>query len=103
MSQPAHSNRQRKRATSRKDDVIKIRTTAETRAILSRAAMLRGQKLSEFMLDSARRRAEETILDQRVFFLNAKDHERFLAMLENPIMPTKEMRARANRKRPWER
>ena len=103
MSQPAHSNRQRKSAASRKDDVIQMRTTADTKAILSRAAMLRGQKLSEFMLDSALRRAEETILDQRVFFLNAKDHEKFLAMLENPIMPTREMRARTNRKRPWER
>jgi len=103
MSQPIRSDRRRSRTSSRKDDVIQIRTTAETKAILGRAATLRGQKLSEFMLDSARRRAEETILDQRVFFLNAKDHEKFLAMLDNPTMPTKEMRARMNRKPSWER
>jgi len=103
MSQPAHSDRRRSRATGRKDDVIQIRTTAETKAILGRAATLRGQKLSEFMLDSARRRAEETILDQRVFFLDAADHEKFLAMLDNPTMPTKQMRALMNRKPPWAR
>ena len=50
----------------RKDDVIQIRTSAEAKALLNRAAALRGQKLSEFMLDSARRQAEETILDQPV-------------------------------------
>jgi len=103
MSQPVRSDLRRSSSRVRKDDVIQIRTTAETKAILGRAATLRGQKLSEFMLDSARRRAEETILDQRVFFLDAKDHEKFLAMLDNPTMPTKEMRARMRRKPPWER
>ena len=56
----------------RKDDVIQIRTSAEAKAILNRAATLRGQKLSEFMLQSARRQAEETILDQRTFFLERR-------------------------------
>ncbi len=36
-----------------KDDIIRIRAPAETKAMLIRAARLRGQKLSEFMLDSA--------------------------------------------------
>ena len=66
----------------RKDEVIQIRASAETKTILHRAAALRGQKLSEFMLESARRQAEETILDQRTFFLDDKAHARFLALLE---------------------
>jgi Protein of unknown function (DUF1778) len=37
----------------RKDDVIQIRALAEAKAILNRAAALRGQELSEFMLESA--------------------------------------------------
>jgi uncharacterized protein (DUF1778 family) len=91
------------RATSRKDDVIQIRASAETKAILNRAATLRGQKLSEFMLDSARRQAEETILDQRAFFLDHKAHEKFLAMLDGPAKPAKELRALMRRKPSWER
>ena len=63
--------------STRKDDVIQIRASAETKAILNRAATLRGQKLSEFMLDSARREAEEAILDQRVFFLAPEAHGSF--------------------------
>jgi len=60
----------------RKDEVIQIRASAEAKAILNRAAALRGQKLSEFMLESARRQAEETILDQRTFFLDDDAHAR---------------------------
>src|SRR3546814_14859840 len=61
MAQHARTDRS---ASARKDDVIQIRAAAELKAMLSRAASLRGQKLSEFMLASARREAEATILDQ---------------------------------------
>jgi uncharacterized protein (DUF1778 family) len=93
----------RRRAASRKDDVIQIRASAETKALLNRAAAVRGQKLSEFMLDSARRHAEETILDQRIFFLDAKAHEKFLALLDNPVEPSDGLRQRMRRKPAWER
>lgn len=96
MSQPV-----RKRESTRKDDVIQIRASAELKSVLNRAAALRGQKLSEFMLESSRRRAEEDLLDQRSFFLNPKDHEKFLAMLDAPPKVTKETRARFDKKRLW--
>jgi uncharacterized protein (DUF1778 family) len=86
----------------RKDDVIQIRASAEAKAILNRAAALRGQKLSEFMLQSARRQAEETILDQCTFFLDDDAHGRFLALLDSPPAPSSKARARLNRKSPWE-
>lgn len=86
----------------RKDDVIQIRASAEAKAIINRAAVLRGQKLSEFMLESARRQAEETILDQRTFFLDDKAHKRFFALLDTPPQPSAKARARLNRKAPWE-
>jgi len=102
MTQAA-TDRRRSRAGTRKDDVIQIRASVATKTILNRAATLRGQKLSEFMLDSARRQAEETILDQRSFFLDADAHKQFLAMLDAPAMPSRELRARMNRKPSWER
>jgi len=91
------------RKVNRKDDVIQIRASAEIKAILNRAAALRGQKLWEFMLDSARREAEETILDQRTFFLDPKAHEKFLAILGNPARPPTELRELMRRKPSWER
>jgi uncharacterized protein (DUF1778 family) len=85
-----------------KDEVIQIRASAEAKAILNRAAALRGKKLSEFMLESARRSAEETILDQRTFFLDDGAHARFLALLDSPPRPSASTRARFKRKPPWE-
>ena len=87
----------------RKDDVIQIRASAETKSVLNRAAALRGQKLSEFMLESARRSAEETLLDQRAFFLDERSHAKFLALLDASPAPSKQMRDRMTRKPAWER
>ena len=103
MNQTVRGERRRASGASRKDDVIQIRASVETKAMLNRAATLRGQKLSEFMLESARRQAEETILDQRTFFLDAVAHEKFLAMLDNPVKPTKALRALMQRTPSWER
>ena len=86
---------------TRKDDVIQIRASAETKAILNRAATLRGQKLSEFMLDSARRQAEEAILDQRVFFLDPEAHEAFLAALDTPLATNPALTALLSRVPAW--
>jgi uncharacterized protein (DUF1778 family) len=86
----------------RKDEVIQIRASGEAKAVLNRAAALRGQKLSEFMLESARRQAEETILDQRTFFLDESAHVRFLALLDAPPKPAGQARARFRRKPPWQ-
>jgi uncharacterized protein (DUF1778 family) len=88
-------------SAARKDDIIQIRASAETKALLNRAAALRGQKLSEFMLDSARQQAEEALLDQRVFFLDAKAHAEFLAVLDSPPKPSKELKALLTRKPAW--
>jgi uncharacterized protein (DUF1778 family) len=90
-------------SAARKDDLIQIRASAATKAILNRAAAMRGQKLSEFMLESARARAEETILDQRLFALDDKAYEEFLALLDAPARPDKALRARMKRKPAWER
>ena len=90
-------------ASSRpRDDVIQIRTSTEAKALFNRAAAMRGQKLSEFMLESARQNALERILDQRSFFLDDQAHARFLKLLDAPPAPSAKARARLNRKAPRE-
>ena len=89
-------------STRPKDDVIQIRASAETKALFKRAAAMHGQKLSEFMLESARHEALERLLDQRSFFLDDQAHARFLKLLDAPPAPPAKARARLNRKAPWE-
>jgi uncharacterized protein (DUF1778 family) len=103
MTRAARNERRRAHTATRKDDVIQIRASVETKAVLNRAAALRGQKLPEFVLESARRQAEEVILDQRNFFLGPEAHERFLAMLDAPAKPSKQLRALMRRTPSWER
>ena len=86
-----------------KDDVIQIRASRDAKSLIQRAANLRKQKLSEFMLESARVSAEETILDSCLFSLDAEAHARFLALLDNPPAPSPEVVARFRRKAPWTR
>lgn len=86
----------------RKDDVIQIRASAETKAILNRAAALGGQKLSEFMLGSARRQAEDTLLDQRIFFLKPDSYEEFIALLDGPDQSSPQLTELMQRKTPWQ-
>jgi uncharacterized protein (DUF1778 family) len=90
-------------SAARKDDLIQIRASAATKVILNRAAAMRGQKLSEFMLESARARADETILDQRLFTVDDDAYKAFLAMLDAPAKPAKALRARMKCKSAWER
>jgi uncharacterized protein (DUF1778 family) len=102
-SSKARPNRTALRTRNRpQDDVIQIRASAETKSILNRAATLRGHKLSEFVLDSARRQAEETFLDQQNFFLDPKDHENFFEMLDRPAKSTAELCALLGRRPSWE-
>ena len=68
----------------------------------NRAAALRGQKLSEFMLESARRQAEEALLDQRVFFLEPQAYDAFLALLDAPAKPVPRLTELMRRKAPWD-
>jgi uncharacterized protein (DUF1778 family) len=85
-----------------KDDVIQIRAPREAKALIMRAAGLKHQKLSEFVLDSARRSAEDTILDTALFRLSAEGHDRFVALLDAPPQPSAAAMSRFRRKPAWE-
>lgn len=87
--------------TGRKADVIQIRASRTTKALLQHAAELRRQNLSEFMLESAVARAEATLLDARLFALDADAFARFIDLLDHPPVPTEDIVDRYRRPAPW--
>ncbi len=91
------------RKPTRRDDVIQIRASAETKTLISRAAAMRGQNLSEFMLETARERAETALLDQRAFFLSPDAFDAFVACLDAPAGPPAALVELMARKAPWSR
>jgi len=70
--------------TSAKTRRIEIRMTEEERDLEQAAAAARGQSLSEFVRQAARREAEQVLAEQTRIVLNDEESERFLAALEEP-------------------
>ena len=93
----AHRNAQRSGVT------INLRASVHVRDLIDRAAALLGQNRSEFMLDSARRRAEDVLLDQNLFSLNEDQFQAFLNLLDEPPKPTEELKELLATKAPWEK
>lgn len=84
---------------------INIRVAPEARDMIDRAAAHLGKTRSEFMLDAARREAEATLLDRRLFQADASAFKAFQARLHEPADPAslKRLAKTLKAKAPWER
>jgi uncharacterized protein (DUF1778 family) len=58
--------------------------TPDAKRAISEAARATRRSASEFVLESALARAEETLPDRRIFGLNAQDWKKFLEALDAP-------------------
>jgi uncharacterized protein (DUF1778 family) len=81
--------------------IISIRAKAGQRDLIDQAAERLGRSRSDFMLDAACRQAEDVLLDQTYFALDAKRLKAFAAMLDNPPPPTDRLRRTLNAPLPW--
>ncbi len=70
--------------TSAKTRRIEIRVTDEERGLEQAAAATRGQTLSEFVRQAARREAEQVMAESTTISLDEEEAKRFLAALDNP-------------------
>ena len=84
-------------------ETINLRASAEQKALIDRAAARLGKTRTEFMLDSAREAAENTLLDQRLFLLDDARYAHFTASLDEPVEPTDALRKVMTARPPWER
>lgn len=102
---PAHKlnqTRSGKDQGARRDSVINVRLPTATRALIDGAASAMGKTRTEFVLESARQRATEILLDQALFSLDEQNYAAFLQALDHPPEPTAKLRALLNAKAPWE-
>ncbi len=80
---------------------INLRIELQTRQLIDDAAAVLGKTRTEFMIDSARTLAIDTLLDQRLFVLDAERHEAFVHALDNPPAPGPKLRALLKRTPAW--
>ncbi len=67
---------------------LDLRLTAAAKRTLQSAAHAAHRSVSEFVLESALARAEETLADRQRFGLDAEQWAKFLAALDAPARPT---------------
>jgi uncharacterized protein (DUF1778 family) len=81
---------------------VNLRVRTETRALIDRAAQVLGRSRSDFMIEAARRAAEETILDQTVITTDRDSYDRFLVILDRPPESNEKLRKLMQTPAPWE-
>lgn len=64
---------------------LDLRLTPEAKRILASAAAAERRSITDFVLDSALGRAEETLADRRSFHLDAERWQAFVAALDAPV------------------
>lgn len=82
---------------------INIRARARQRDLIDQAAEQLGRSRSEFMLEAACQKAQDVLLDQAFFTVNAGTFAKFQALLDEPLPPTDKLRRLLATKAPWEK
>ncbi|PKU21545.1 DUF1778 domain-containing protein [Telmatospirillum siberiense] len=74
-------------ATVTRSEKLDLRLTPEAKRMLAAAARATRRSVSDFVLESALARAEETLPDRQHFGLDAERWDAFLTALEAPPRP----------------
>lgn len=86
-----------------RETVINLRASVAQRALIDQAAQVQGKSRTDFMLDAAREKAQQVLLDRTVFTLDAEHYQRFAALLDAPIKSSKALTRLLGKTAPWER
>jgi uncharacterized protein (DUF1778 family) len=81
---------------------LNVRIRPEDRALIDRAAKIRGKNRTQFILDAARDAAAETLMDRSLIQLEPEAFQRFVAALDAPAAPSDQLRRTMSTIPPWE-
>ena len=82
---------------------LNIRIKPDERGLIDRAAQARGQNRTDFILEAARRAAEEALLDRTLISVSEDAYRKFLARLDAPPKPNARLRKSLRTPAPWDR
>ncbi len=81
---------------------INIRARVRQRDLIDQAAERLGRSRSDFMLEAACCKAEDVLLDQVFFTVDASTFEKFQVLLDRPLPATDKLRRLIKTKAPWD-
>jgi uncharacterized protein (DUF1778 family) len=83
-------------------DTLNLRIKPEDRGLIDRAAKLTGKTKTDFVLEAARRAAEDALLDRTLFVVGPEAFDAFRARLDEPPHPNEKLRRTLQTPPPWE-
>lgn len=90
-------------AQTAKRETLNIRIKPEERGLIDRAAESVGKNRTDFILDAARRAAEDTLVDRALLAVSPQAYAAFLKRLDAPPKPNDRLRQTMRAPAPWER
>ena len=84
-------------------ETLNIRIKADERGMIDRAAQSRGQNRTDFILEAARRAAEEALLDRTMITVTEDAYKKFLARLDARPKPNARLRKTMRAPAPWDK
>ncbi len=82
-------------------ETLNIRIRVEERNLIDRAAKMRGQNRTDFILAAARQAAENALLDRALIAVSPAAYAEFLARLDAPPKPSARLRRTMRAAVPW--
>jgi uncharacterized protein (DUF1778 family) len=83
-------------------DTLNLRIKPDDRGLIDRAAKLTGKTKTDFVLEAARRAAEDALLDRTLFVVGPEAFDAFRARLDEPPHPNEKLRRTLQTPAPWE-
>ena len=87
--------------TATRSACLGLRATPQQETVLRRAAEVSNKSMTDFILDSACRVAEQTLLDQRLFLVTSSQSQTLLSLLDRPEQGNPGLKDLFSRRAPW--
>jgi uncharacterized protein (DUF1778 family) len=84
-------------------DSLNMRIKPEDRQLFDWAAQSMGKTRTDFILQAARKAAEEALLDRSLIHVSAQDYAHFIARLDATPSPNKTLKQTMQTIPPWDR
>lgn len=81
---------------------VNLRVPEDTCALIDKAASIQGRSRADFMIEAARRAAEDAILDQQVIMVSRESYDHLLAALDRPPVVDEKLVKLLRTKAPWD-
>ena len=90
------------RTSSPRRESLTLRILPELRDLIDRGAQAQGKNCTDFILEAAKRAAEEAVLERTLLTVSPAAYAAFLARLEQPAQPNERLR-HSMQTSPWDR